>query len=222
MTVRPILTWPDHRLTLKSSVVENFDEELKCLVKDMTDTITVHHALGLAAPQINVLKQVVVIDCSAFECEFERELVLINPTIELNGGSNKSKESCLSVPRFSGDVERASEVLVTYQNVEGESRSLKATGALSAAIQHECDHLEGTLYLHRMKRVARAALTKRVRKHQKEENKKLAEYKEQLKIELAEIWSSTDKVKPSYQMSTKAIARKKAARKSRRKNRRIR
>ena len=222
MTVRPILTWPDQRLTLKSLPVEIFDEDLACLIRDMVDTVNVNHAIGLAAPQVDVLKRVVVIKRDAVEGESGEDLVLINPTIDLSGEQNKSKESCLSVPGFSGDVMRASDVQVTYQNVDGESCSLEATGALSAVIQHECDHLEGVLYLHRMKRVARTALTKRVRKHQKEEDQKLAEYREQLKIELAEVWSSTDGAKPSRRPSAKAIARKKAARKSRRKNRRLR
>jgi len=221
MTTRPILSWPDDRLTIKCEPITEFDEELRNLIGDMIDTLNVNHGIGLAAPQVGVLKKVVVIKrCDITGVNSDENLILINPSVKLSGKQRSWKESCLSVPGFSGRVARALETTVTYQDDVGDPQSLEASWPLSAVIQHECDHLDGVLYLQRMKRTSQRVLTKRLRNRKKKEQHQLQEYHRHRQEELVSVWAAPSKKKPaSKRPAAGELNRKKVARNSRRRNR---
>ena len=123
--------------------VEKIDKKLKQLLDDMADTMYESDGVGIAAPQVGVPIRAVVIDC-----QDEHGLVeLINPVITFREGKATDTEGCLSVPDIFGEVERAAKVKVDYLNRRGKQQHLTAKGLLARCIQHECDHLEGQLFI---------------------------------------------------------------------------
>ena len=177
MTCRTILTYPHRSLVTKSEPVYEFGDETTSVVQDLIDTLEVNGGVGLAAPQVNILKRVVVVksDVSAFY-EFENPdpcelnpayLVLINPKLQLSGDEVSWEEACLSVPGYSGRVKRSTDARVEYQNIKGEKCVLDAGWPASGAIQHECDHLDGILYIRRLGWYSRQAIEKKIRKRKK-------------------------------------------------------
>ena len=130
-------------LKMKASDVDNFDKKLKFLINDMKKTLYEANGVGLAAPQISVSKRIFVADdgISGFEA-------YINPTWEPDGNEKETDvEGCLSVPNIYGEVERYSKVIVRYQDIHGKKRMKKASGLLARCVQHECDHLNGVLFI---------------------------------------------------------------------------
>jgi peptide deformylase len=151
-----VLKFPDSRLKLKSQPVVTFDGDLRSLVGDMLDTLDVQMGAGLAAPQIGMRQRVVIIRCDSFGYEhpipaelISGSLVLVNPELELFGEKMVWEESCLSVPGYSGKVERNVQTHVKYHTIAGDHRAFTAPWPLSGALQHECDHLDGILYVER-------------------------------------------------------------------------
>ena len=140
------------------------------------------HGVGLAAQQVGEDLQLTVLDVSAVEDrpsmlkvdgtdvdpKTAMPLVLINPEIELLGETEIGVEGCLSFPEITGDIERAQSVIVRAQNLEGDTIQFEAGGLLARAIQHEHDHLHGILFIDRMRSAAKAALSSRLRRLQKE------------------------------------------------------
>ena len=123
--------------------VEKIDKKLKQLLDDMADTMYESDGVGIAAPQVGVPIRAVVIDC-----QDEHGLVeLINPVITFREGKATDTEGCLSVPDIFGEVERAAKVKVDYLSRRGKQQHLTAKGLLARCIQHECDHLEGQLFI---------------------------------------------------------------------------
>ena len=154
MANRSILTFPDARLKKKSKPVTEFGDELRNLVKDMMDTLDVQMGVGLAAPQIGSLARVVVVKGEPFGYmhPFPDELssgalVLVNPELELSAEKDAWEEACLSVPGYMGKVKRSSGAILRYQASDGNPKMLNTVWPFSAALQHECDHLEGILYV---------------------------------------------------------------------------
>jgi peptide deformylase len=154
MANRSILTFPDARLKEKSKPVTEFGDELHNLVKDMVDTLDVQMGVGLAAPQIGSLARVVVVKGEPFGYihPFSDELssgalVLVNPELELSTEKDVWEESCLSVPGYMGKVKRSTRVTLRYQALDGAQKTLNAARPFSAVLQHECDHLDGILYI---------------------------------------------------------------------------
>lgn len=143
MAIRIIRIDDDPMLRKKSKPVVVFDEKLKVLVDDMVETM--HHAdgVGLAAPQIGILKQVIVFDLY----DDEGPMALINPRIVDKKGKQIEEEGCLSLPGRHGMVERPYEVTVQYEDVTGESYELTGEELLSRVLCHEIDHLNGILYI---------------------------------------------------------------------------
>lgn len=143
MAIRIIRIDDDPILRKKSKPVTVFDEKLKILVDDMVETM--HHAdgVGLAAPQIGILKQVIVLDLY----DDEGPMALINPRIVNKDGKQIEEEGCLSLPGRHGMVERPYEVTVQYEDVDGESYELTGEELLSRVLCHEIDHLNGILYI---------------------------------------------------------------------------
>ncbi len=145
MALLPILEFPDPRLRTVAKPVELFDEELLRLVDDMFETMYEAPGIGLAASQVNVHKQLIVIDVSE---DKDQPLVFINPKITiLDETPEPYDEGCLSVPGFYETVERPKKVRVDAFDAHGKAFSLEDDGLLAVCIQHEIDHLKGKLFV---------------------------------------------------------------------------
>jgi peptide deformylase len=180
--ILPILQYGDPILRAKGKRIEQIDDGLRELAANMIETMHAAHGVGLAAQQILETLQLTVLDISAVEDRpstlklngkdidpnSAMPLVLINPEIELRGETEVGVEGCLSFPEITGDIERAQCVRVRTQNLEGEVIEIEAGGFLARAIQHEHDHLNGILFIDRMSSAAKAALSSRLKRLQKE------------------------------------------------------
>ena len=180
--ILPILQYGDPILRAKGKRIEQFDDRIRELAANMIETMHAAHGIGLAAQQVGEDLQLTVLDVSAVEDRPSMlkvdgtdvdpktlmPLVLINPEIELLGETEVGVEGCLSFPEITGDIERAQSVRVRAQNLEGGTIEFEAGGLLARAIQHEHDHLHGILFIDRMRSAAKAALSSRLRRLQKE------------------------------------------------------
>lgn len=165
MAVRQVLQATDTHgeavLRRRSIKIKSFDQALARLVDDMVETMHAYHGLGLAAPQVGVLQRVVVIEMLPERDEDEDEgeessrragqrYILCNPEITWKSDERQvGEEGCLSLAGWYAQVPRAQEVEVRYQDLQGKRRKLRAEGLLARAVQHESDHLEGTLFTDR-------------------------------------------------------------------------
>jgi peptide deformylase len=167
--IRPVITYPDKRLFLRSAEVERFDDELHRLLDDMYDTMMDKNGIGLAAIQVAIPLRALIINLPDEEGEQHKKdlLELINPVIVESGGKQTYTEGCLSVPGFFEDVERAEWVRVEYQDRQGNKRTLEADGVLAVAIQHEMDHLDGHLFIEKLPYLKRKRFEKEYKKKQK-------------------------------------------------------
>jgi peptide deformylase len=165
MPLLNILRYPDARLHKVASPVTVFDESLKKLVRDMTETMYAAPGVGLAATQVDVHKQIIVLDVSE---RHDSLVVLVNPEIVETTGISDIEEGCLSVPGVYDIVERAERVKVRAYDQNGNPFTLEAQGLLAVCIQHEMDHLKGKVfveYLSQLKQQrVRAKLAKQLRK----------------------------------------------------------
>lgn len=144
MALRQIRKVGDEILRKKSRVVETVDERIVELLNDMYDTLKASDdGIGLAAPQIGVLKRLVVIDLTEEDGEVYK---LVNPVIIRSKGEQVCREGCLSVPGVLGDVVRPKEVVVEALNEKGEKIKIKAKDLLAIVLCHEIDHLDGILF----------------------------------------------------------------------------
>ena len=144
MPLLPILRFPDTRLRKVAAPVSKIDDGIRRLAADMAETMYEAPGIGLAATQVDVHKQIVVIDIS----EEKRDLrVFINPRLVLCAGSQTGEEGCLSVPGIYDKVERAERVTVHYLDLDGRPQVLEAEGLLAVCIQHEIDHLNGKVFV---------------------------------------------------------------------------
>lgn len=141
MAIREVRKKGDEILYKKCKEVKNFDERLHILLDDMYDTMKKHDGVGLAAPQVGILKRAVVIDIG------DERIELINPQIIKTEGTQTDKEGCLSVPEEFYDVTRPERVTVKAQDRNGKEFTKKGEGLLARALCHECDHLDGILFL---------------------------------------------------------------------------
>lgn len=165
MALLNILRYPDARLHKPAIPVTVFDDGLKRLVQDMAETMYAAPGIGLAATQVDVHKQVIVIDASERR---DSLIVLVNPDIVEATGISDIEEGCLSVPGIYELVERAERVKVRAYDQNGNALTLEAQGLLAVCIQHEMDHLQGKVfveYLSQLKQQRiRARLAKQLRK----------------------------------------------------------
>ena len=165
MPLLNILRYPDARLHKIAAPVTVFDESLKNLVRDLAETMYTAPGVGLAATQVDVHKQVVVVDVSERR---DSLVVLVNPEIVEASGVSDIEEGCLSVPGVYDIVERAERVKVRAYDQNGNPVTLEAQGLLAVCIQHEMDHLKGKVfveYLSQLKQQrVRARLAKQLRK----------------------------------------------------------
>lgn len=146
----------DPVLFSKSEKVKKVDDEIKKIIEDMKATLKESGGFGIAAPQIGILKRIVIINIDKEKCKYKdaenvSNLVLINPKWKKVSDKKYTEyEGCLSVPEVRGMVERYYSIEVEYQDENLEKKTLIANGFLSRDIQHECDHLDGILYLNRV------------------------------------------------------------------------
>ena len=162
MTIREILVYPDPRLRRASEAVTDFGLELAALVTDMADTMYAAPGIGLAAVQINVPRQVVVMDLSG---ERNRLRVFVNPEITvLDPVLTESEEGCLSVPGFWSSVKRAKKVRVDAFDIEGNPFQVEADELLSVCIQHEVDHLNGRVFVDYLSRLKQGRVREKLKK----------------------------------------------------------
>ncbi len=143
MAILPIRTAPDSVLKQKAKKVRTVDRSIKKLIRDMLETMHAEPGrVGLAAPQVGVPLRVIVIGMPE-----EEDIVLINPEIVRRRGERVIAEGCLSVPGYFGEIKRAEAVTVKGRDQNGKEVRLKAEGLLAQALEHEIDHLNGTLYI---------------------------------------------------------------------------
>lgn len=147
MALRKIRTLGDSVLTKVAKPVTEINEKIKELAYDMLDTMYTANGVGLAAPQIGVLKRIAVIDVSP---EGDKPIVLINPEIIESSGSQTGDEGCLSVPGKAGTVTRPNEVTVRAYNLKNQEIIVKGTELLARALCHELDHLDGVVYVEKV------------------------------------------------------------------------
>jgi peptide deformylase len=159
-----VLTYGDARLRATSVPVEQVDDTIRALVRNMLETMYANHGLGLAAQQVGHNESICVIDIPKEAQEAGGEsldvampLVLINPEITEQTGHVTDKEGCLSFPEIFVSVKRAEEIVVAYRDLEDRPQELRARGLLARAVQHELDHLAGVLLVDRMGMVQKAA-----------------------------------------------------------------
>jgi peptide deformylase len=164
MALLPILEYPDPRLKKVATPVTAFTPEIAKLVRDMAETMYAAPGVGLAATQVDVHKQVIVIDTSETKDDL---LVLINPEITSADGESECEEGCLSVPGYYDTVTRAARITVRARNERGEPIERTADGLLAVCIQHEMDHLLGKVFVDYLSPLKRARLAAKQRKKQR-------------------------------------------------------
>ncbi len=175
MPILPIIIAPDPRLKLIAAPVRRVDDEIRQLMDDMLETMYQAPGVGLAAPQVGVLKRVIVVDASAKD-EERAALRMANPElIEVSDEDVNYEEGCLSLPEHYAKVVRPARVRVRYLDHENEAREIDAEGLLGTCIQHEMDHLEGILFVDRISALKRNMILRKLTKFKKAEAKKADE-----------------------------------------------
>lgn len=166
MTIRDILYYPEARetLTTECEPVEQVDDEIRTLVDDLIETMHDAEGIGLAAPQVGVLKRVTVIDLAGQIEGLDEPLVLINPEIKDESGVIEWEEGCLSFPGLYESVTRASHVTVEATNRDGERYTIEGAELLAVALQHEIDHLDGILFIDHLSLLKRRMALKEYKK----------------------------------------------------------
>ena len=168
--IREVITYPNKLLRLKSKDVEQFDSELHALLDDMYDTMMAQNGVGLAAIQIAIPLNVLIINIpDDKDVQDKSELIeAINPVITHKDGKQVFTEGCLSVPGYSEDVTRAMNIKVEYFNRFGEKQTMEAEGFLAVAWQHEMEHLAGHLFIENLSFLKRKKFEKEWKKMIKE------------------------------------------------------
>ena len=164
MALLEILHFPDPRLRKKAQPVEQVDEQVQGMVTDMFETMYAAQGIGLAATQVNLQWQIIVIDVSE---DRNTPLCLINPKIVASQGEEEMQEGCLSVPGVFENVSRAEKITVEALDQHGELVVHEADGLLAVCVQHEMDHLDGKLFVDYLSPLKRQRIKKKLLKHQK-------------------------------------------------------
>jgi len=163
MTILDIILAPDSRLTTPCEPVDGIDPALMRLMDDMLETMYAAPGIGLAAPQVGVLKRFFVVDVGEDDARDPR--FFVNPEIvDRSDKTSLYEEGCLSLPKQFGDVERADAIHLRYQDRAGEQHTLDADGMLARCIQHEMDHLDGILFVDHLSALKRRMILRRMSK----------------------------------------------------------
>ena len=168
MSALTVLTYPDPFLRRRMAPVAQFDDTVRRVIADMTETMYAEPGVGLAATQVGIDRRIIVYDVSGPDTPPQPQ-ALVNPDIVLAEGEQLSEnEGCLSVPDFRADVTRAWRVQVTGINRDGQTVRIDAEGFPAIVLQHEIDHLNGILFIDRISRLKRELYKRRVRKQLKQ------------------------------------------------------
>lgn len=171
--LRPLVSYPDPRLSKVSEPVENIDESVLTLAQDMLDTLKSVGGVGIAAPQIGVLRRVVIVDLSLLDIEEREEgeekpqdfVVVVNPVISiLDNSKHIENEGCLSVPELRAKVARPKRVAMDGLDLDGNPIHYEGEGYFSACLQHETDHLDGKLFIDHLSYLKRSLYEKKMKK----------------------------------------------------------
>lgn len=165
MAILKILQYPDERLHKVARKVERIDETTRKLVRDMAETMYAAPGVGLAATQVDVHEQVIVLDVSETHNQLK---VFINPEVIASSGEEECEEGCLSVPGIFEKVRRAEKVTVRALNENGKSFTLEAEGFLAVCIQHEIDHLRGKVFVEYLSQLRQTRIRARIKKRLRE------------------------------------------------------
>lgn len=167
MAILPIITAPDPRLKARAAPVERVDAGIRTLLDDMLETMYAAPGIGLAAPQVGVLKRVIVVDVSDKD-EGRRPVRLVNPElVRVSDDDVTYEEGCLSLPEHYAEVVRPRAIRVRYVDENGELREMEAEGLLATCIQHEMDHLDGVLFVDHVSAVRRNMILRKLQKSKK-------------------------------------------------------
>ena len=165
MAILSILHYPDPRLRSKSLPIPRVDDAVRKLVDDMLETMYQAPGIGLAAPQVNVFKRLIVIDISENR---QTPLCLINPEIVQKDGIETMEEGCLSVPGIFEPVERARWIRVKALGRDGKPLDMEVDDVMAVCIQHEIDHLEGKLFVDYLSEMKRQRIRKKLEKQRRQ------------------------------------------------------
>jgi len=165
MAILKILQYPDERLHKVARKVEQVNETIRELVRNMAETMYAAPGVGLAATQVDVHEQIIVVDVSE---ERNRLKVFINPEILSSSGEEESEEGCLSVPGIYEKVRRSEKVTVRALDEKGEQFTLEAEGFLAVCIQHEVDHLRGKVFVEYLSQLKQTRIRSKLKKHRRE------------------------------------------------------
>ncbi len=165
MSLLNILEYPDPRLRTVAEPVTEFGESLQSFADDLLETMYDAPGIGLAATQVDVHKRVIVVDVSETK---DQPYVLVNPELTLRGEQQDMEEGCLSVPGFYEVVTRSEHITVNAKDPLGNDQIFDAEGLLAVCIQHECDHLEGKLFVDYLSGLKRNRIRKKLVKQQKQ------------------------------------------------------
>lgn len=152
MSVLKIVKYPSDILKQKLLPVENFNSDLKYIVRDMFETMYAHNGIGLAANQVGINKRIVVVDISLKGEKKVLPIALINPEITYQSKKKQiAEEGCLSFPGFFDKISRSVSIEVEYYDINGKKQKILAEGLLARVLQHEIDHINGITFIERMK-----------------------------------------------------------------------
>ena len=160
MALMEVLKFPHPILRKKCEKVETIDEEIKKIVRDMTETMYAENGIGLAAPQVGITKRIFVVDVD------DELIAVINPEITVSGEKLKMEEGCLCLPKVSVEIERLSNAQVKGLDIVGKEILIEAGDLLARVLQHETDHLNGRLIIDHLSKVKRDMVVKKFRKLQ--------------------------------------------------------
>jgi peptide deformylase len=164
--LRPILRYGERPLHVPAAPVTRFDDDLQRLIDDMIETMYAAPGIGLAAPQVGVPQRVFVVDLSVGR-DPSQLIVLVNPEFVQRDGTQLEEEGCLSVPGFNATVLRPAHVVVKGLDREEELQTFEGTGLLARAFQHEMDHLDGRLFVDRLRGIKRDVIVRKIQKLQR-------------------------------------------------------
>ncbi len=167
MAIRQVIIAPDSRLKLRSSPVERVDDPTRALIDDMLETMYAAPGVGLAAPQIGVLRRVIVVDLGSARME-RAPMCMVNPEIVWASDELQAQEEgCLSFPEQFAEVTRPARIRLRYLDRQGEIREREADGMLATCIQHEIDHLDGLVFVDHISGLRRGIILRRLMKARK-------------------------------------------------------
>ena len=166
MSIRPILRYGEQPLHAPAADVTRFDEELRRLIDDMIETMYAAPGVGLAATQIGVPSRVFVIDLSIGKATGQL-IAMVNPSFVEREGTQLEEEGCLSAPGFNATVIRPKRVVIKGLNREGVEQTIEGTDLLARAFQHEMDHLDGVVFIDRLRGIKRDLIVRKIQKLKK-------------------------------------------------------